>query len=99
MVESTGETGIVKGYKDAENKLLAKLYLLPQESAVKKGDIVLTSGYGNFYPKNIRIGQVVDIEEDKGKIMKNAIIEPYVDFSKLEELLIVIPKDIRDIKY
>ncbi|MCM8710366.1 rod shape-determining protein MreC [Clostridium sp. SYSU_GA19001] len=99
MVESTNETGIVKGYKDADNKLLAKLYFLPQDSAVKKGDVILTSGYGNFYPKNIRIGQVVDIEEDKGKIMKNAIIEPYVDFNKLEELLIVIPKDIRDIKY
>lgn len=99
IVESTNETGIVKGYVDAENTLLAKLYLLPQDSQIKKGDVILTSGYGNFYPKGIRIGEVIDIEEDKGKIMKNAIIKPYVDFNKLEELLIVMPKEIRDIKY
>lgn len=99
MVESTNETGIVKGYTDMDNTLLAKLYMLPEDSAVKKGDVILTSGYGNFYPKRIRIGEVVDIEEDKGKIMKNAIIKPYVDFNKLEELFIVVPNDIRDIKY
>lgn len=99
MVETTNETGIVKGYKDPENNLLAKLFYLPQDSQIKKGDIILTSGYGNFYPKGIRIGEVIDIEEDKGKIMKNAIVQPYVDFNKLQELLIVIPKDIRDIKY
>lgn len=100
MIESTNETnGIVRGYKDAENRLLAKLYYLPLDSNVKKGDIILTSGYGNIYPKGIRVGEVIDIEEDKGKIMKNAVIEPYVDFNKLEQVFIVIPKEIRDIKY
>jgi rod shape-determining protein MreC len=100
MVESTNETsGIVKGYKDSENRLLAKLFYLPLDSNIKKGDVILTSGYGNLYPKGIRIGQIIDIEEDKGKIMKNAILEPYVDFNKLEEVLIVVPNDIRDIKY
>ncbi len=100
MIESTSETnGIVKGYKDSENRLLAKLYYLPLDSTVKPGDVILTSGYGNLYPKGIRIGQVIDVEEDRGKIMKNAIIEPYVDFNKLEQVLVVVPKDIRDIKY
>jgi rod shape-determining protein MreC len=100
MVESTNETsGIVRGYRDAENNLLAKLYYLPQDSTVKQGDVILTSGYGNLYPKGIRIGQVIDIEEDRGKLMKNAVIEPYVDFNTLEQVLVVVPKDIRDIKY
>ena len=100
MAESANETsGIVRGYKDADNRLLAKLYYLPQDSTIKQGDVILTSGYGNLYPKNIRIGKVIAIEEDKGKIMKNAIIEPYVDFNKLEQVLVVIPKDIREIKY
>jgi rod shape-determining protein MreC len=100
MIESTSETsGIVRGYKDSENRLLAKLYYLPKDSNIKKGDIILTSGYGNLYPKGIRIGEVSDIEEDKGKIMKNAVIMPYVDFNKLEEVFIVVPNEIRDIKY
>ncbi|MFL0247464.1 rod shape-determining protein MreC [Candidatus Clostridium stratigraminis] len=100
MVESANEiNGIVKGYKDDSNNLLAKLYYLPLDSAIKKGDVILTSGFGNLYPKGIRIGEVTDIEVDQGKIMKNAIIKPYVDFNKLQQVLVVVPKDVRDIKY
>ncbi len=96
-VESTNDNnGIVKGYKDSSNNLLAKLYYLPVDSNIKKGDVILTSGLGGLYPKGIRIGAVTDIEEDKGKVMKNAIIKPYVDFNKLQEILIIVPKDKMD---
>ncbi|MBV7273075.1 rod shape-determining protein MreC [Clostridium thailandense] len=96
-VESTNDNnGIVKGYKDSNNNLLAKLYYLPLDSNIKKGDVILTSGLGGLYPKGIRIGDVIDIEEDKGKVMKNAIIKPYVDFNKLDEILIIVPKDKMD---
>lgn len=98
--ESTRENnGVVKGYKDSENKLLAKIYDLPMDSKIKKGDIILTSGLGRVYPKNIKIGSVIEVEKDKGKIRKNAVIQPYVDFSKLEEVYIVIPKDLKKIEY
>lgn len=100
MVEATNEVnGIIKGYKDENNNLLAKLYYLPLDSNIKKGDVILTSGFGDLYPKGIRIGEVIDIEEDQGKVMKNAIIQPYVDFNTLQQVLVVVPKDIRDIKY
>lgn len=99
-IESTNDnSGIVKGYKDSDNRLLAKLYYLPLDSNIKKGDIILTSGLGGLYPKGIRIGSVTDVEEDKGKVMKNAIIKPYIDFNKLEELFIVVPKNKIDVKY
>lgn len=99
-IESTNDNGgIVKGYKDSDNRLLAKLYYLPLDSNIKKGDVILTSGLGGIYPKGIRIGSVTDVEEDKGKVMKNAIIKPYVDFNKLEEVFIVLPKNKIDVKY
>lgn len=99
-IESTNDNGgIVKGYKDSNNRLLAKLYYLPLDSNIKEGDVVLTSGLGGVYPKGIRIGSVTDVEEDKGKVMKNAIIKPYVDFNKLEEVFIVLPKNKIDVKY
>lgn len=100
MVESTNDiSGIVRGFKDEDNKLLAKLYSLPLDSSIKVDDVIITSGHGNLYPKGIRIGKVVAIEEDKGRIMKNAVIEPYVNFNKLEQVLIVVPKETREIKY
>jgi rod shape-determining protein MreC len=99
-VESTNDNnGIVKGYIDSGNRLLAKLYYLPLDSNIKKGDTILTSGLGGLYPKGIRIGSVIGIEEDKGKVMKNAVIKPYVDFNKLEEVFIVIPKDKINVQY
>lgn len=99
IVQNTRENvGVVKGYKDSKNRQLAKLYYLPLESKIKKGDIILTSGIGDagvggLYPKGIKIGYVIDVEEDKGKVMKNAVIQPYVDFSKLEEVFIIVPKE------
>ena len=100
MVERTRDvTGYLKGYKDSKNANLAKVYDLPMDSEVKEGDVIMTSGVGMLYPKEIRIGEVIDVEEDKVKVMKNAIVKPYVDFNKLEELFIVSPKDTREIKY
>ncbi|WP_125152608.1 rod shape-determining protein MreC [Clostridium rectalis] len=93
-IDSTGENvGIVKGFKDSSNKQLSKLYYLPLNCKIKVGDSISTSGLGGLYPKGIRIGKVIDIEEDKGKVMKNAVIEPYANLNKLEEVFVVVPKE------
>ncbi len=99
-VQSTKESvGILKGYRDSNNKLLAKVYNLPLDSEVKPGDVVSTSGLGQIYPKGIKVGTVISVEEDKGKLMKVAVVQPFVDFNKLEEIFLVIPQDIRNIQY
>ena len=100
LVESTRDNnGIVKGYKDENNKLLAQIQRLSLDSDIKKGDVIVTSGLGGIYPAGIRIGNVLSVYSDKGEVMKSAIIEPYVDFTKIEEVFIVVPKDTREIKY
>ena len=70
-----------------------------QYSEIKEGDVILTSGLGMIYPKEIRIGEVVSVETDNVMVMKNAIVKPYVDFNKLEELFVVVPKDKINVKY
>lgn len=100
LVNSTRENdGVVKGYRDSNDKLLSKLYYLPLNSKIKKGDFVLTSGLGGLYPKGIKIGVVINVEEDKGKLVKNALIQPSVDFNKLEEVFVVVPKNDRKVEY
>ena len=101
LVQSTRDNnGMVKGYKDENNKMLAQIQRLSVDSGVKKGDVIVTSGLGRIYPSGIRIGKVLSVYEDKGEVMKSAVIEPYVDFSKIEEVFIVVPKDdIGEIKY
>ena len=100
LVERTRDNnGIVKGYKDENNKLLAEIQRLSLDSNIKEGDVIVTSGLGGIYPPGIRIGNVLSVHEDKGEVMKSAIIEPYVDFTKIEEVFIVVPKEDREIKY
>lgn len=99
MVESTRETtGILQGITDNKNKNLTKLSNIPIDSEIKEGDVILTSGLGGMYPQEIRIGEVVSVEVDSVGIMKTATVKPYVDFTKLEELFVVVPKEKIDIK-
>lgn len=100
MVNSTRETtGILKGYTTHSNENLAKITNLSIDSEIKEGDVIVTSGLGQIYPKEIRIGEVISVETDEIKVMKTAIVKPYVDFTKLEELFVVIPKETREVKY
>jgi rod shape-determining protein MreC len=99
-ISTTQESdGIVKGYKGNEDRFLAQITGLSIKSQVTKGDTILTSGLGGIYPKGIKIGEVIEVEEDKASVVKNAIIKPSVDFNKLEQLLIVVPKETREVKY
>lgn len=97
--DEVSEEGMVKGYKNNSNSFLAKIYYLPVKSKIKKGDTILTSGIDNAYPKGIRIGKVISVSLDKGSVMKEAVIKPYVNFDRIEEVLIAVPKDQIDIKY
>ncbi|MGL5245076.1 MAG: rod shape-determining protein MreC [Sarcina sp.] len=103
IVERSRGVGIVKGYTDSNNTPLAKISNLNMNVDIKEGDVILTtSDVGGYYPKDIRIGEVVSVKEDKVNVMKTAIIKPYVDFNKLDQVFVVVPKEIRnvnDIKY
>lgn len=93
VLDTRENTGVVKGFKDTENKLLAKLYYLPLESTIKPNDVILTSGLsGGLYPKDIKIGSVISVEKDAGRSMVIATIKPYVDLTKLEEVMVAVPK-------
>ena len=92
-------TGILQGYTNNSNEYLLKVSNLPMDSEVQEGDQIITSGLGMLYPKEIRVGEVISVEEDKVKVMKTAIVKPSVDFNKLEELCIIAPKDKTEVKY
>ncbi|WP_294344338.1 rod shape-determining protein MreC [uncultured Clostridium sp.] len=86
--------GVLKGIStNKQTDPKAVINYIPIQSDVKKDDLVLTSGLGKLYPKDIVIGKVSEVKEETGKGMKVATIVPNVDFDKLNGVLIVIPKD------
>lgn len=98
-VENTENTGILVGYQGADKKQMAKINYLPIDSSIKEGDSIVTSGLGKFYPPNIFVGTVTKIIEDKGNLMKTAIIETTVNFKGIQSLFIIVPKDSESVEY
>lgn len=79
--------GIVEG--NLSNQMLGKMINIPRDADVVEGDQVITSGYGGIYPKGIAIGTVQRIENDAGGLLKYAILQPSVDFKRLEEVSVI----------
>ena len=93
-------TGVLQGLSDKKDTNMTVVYNLPIDSDVKEGDIIITSGLGKIYPKEIPVGTVVSVQEDNVKVMKSAVVEPFVNFNKLEELFVVIHNsNIDEIEY
>jgi rod shape-determining protein MreC len=53
------------------------------------GDVVVTSGIDRIYPKGFVIGRV-EVAENSGPAYKQILVRPAVDFSSLEEVLVVM---------
>ena len=101
MDQQTREaTGVLQGWSDKKDNNMTVVYNLPISSDVKEGDIIITSGLGKIYPKEIPVGTVVSVEEDNVRVMKSAVVEPFVNFNEVEELFVVIPNsNIDEIEY
>ena len=70
---------------------------IPQDSAVKTNEIVLTSGLGGDYPPNILIGQITSVQQRPVDLFQTATVQPVVDFSQLDIVLVIVnfrPMDI-----
>jgi rod shape-determining protein MreC len=85
LVQQTRAIGIVKG--DSENRCL--LNYVSRKETVNIGDSVVTSGLDGVFTKGFLIGKVTDIILNKSGIFQEIEVSPFVDFDKIEEVLIV----------
>ena len=60
-----------------------------QDVDLKVGEIVLTSGAGGNYPANLLVGQVVNVRKRENDLYQTATIQPVVDFSRLQAVMII----------
>ena len=67
-----------------------RLVNLARDADVIKGDKVITSGLGGIYPKGFMVGEVVEIVNEEGGLLKYAVLKPAADFDRLEEVLILV---------
>lgn len=84
-VQRSRETGILKG---AGNWRCDLRYLGP-DADVQPGDLLLTAGTGDIFPKGLRVGTVISVETDPYTPGKIAGVEPAADLRRVEEVMLL----------
>jgi rod shape-determining protein MreC len=85
IVERTRAQGVVVGGGDDR----LRMEYVSEVFDIVAGDVVVTSGIDGIYPKGFIIGRVESVEKS-GSAYKRITIKPAVDFSSLEEVLVVL---------
>ncbi|MBM3317893.1 MAG: rod shape-determining protein MreC [Candidatus Eisenbacteria bacterium] len=62
---------------------------IPMHVPVRRGDEVMTSGYGGIFPKGIAVGEVVSTGDDSTSLVKRVVVRPRTDFAETEEVFLL----------
>lgn len=67
-----------------------KLLYIAKTIKVHVGDVIVTSGMSQIFPKNIKIGVVIDVSIESKGMFQDILVQPSVNFNRLEEVQIQI---------
>ena len=90
----TKDLGLAQGDFSLMEENRLRLDYLPADCELLGGDLVVTSGLGGFYPSDLVIGTVEEVQMDDSGAASYAILAPNVDFDTLTEVFIIKDFDI-----
>lgn len=85
IVKRSRARGIVQGMTDE----VCQLKFALRTDDIKRGDVLITSGLGGIFPKGIPVGSVSKVNRLPYGITQAVEVRPSVNFSKVEEVLII----------
>ena len=62
---------------------------VPRHAKIEQGDSVRTSGYSQFFPMNLWIGEITDFRLNRGENHYHIEVEGGTDFSKLKDVFVI----------
>jgi rod shape-determining protein MreC len=65
------------------------LDMVSQDVTIESGDVVLTSGLGGGYPPDLLVGQVLNVRKRDYELFQQASVQPVVDFTQLQIVLVI----------
>ncbi|MEY4951016.1 MAG: hypothetical protein RL698_3227 [Pseudomonadota bacterium] len=87
IVARSRARGIVEGGSDAG----CTLKYVKRGEEIRVGDEIVTSGLDGTFPKGVPLGTITGIIPGERGLFQSAEVRPSVDFSKVEEVLVVAP--------
>ncbi|MBW1732805.1 MAG: rod shape-determining protein MreC [Deltaproteobacteria bacterium] len=85
LTQESRDRGMVKGLSTD----VCRMDYMAKSSDVTVGDTVITSGLGGIFPKGLPVGRISKVKDLPGELFKGVEVTPSVDFSKLEEVLVI----------
>lgn len=86
IIERNRIQGIIYG----TNNLWCQLNYISLREEIQEGDLVISSGAGGIFPKGLPIGKVSSVKKKETELFQNIEVEPLVNFSQLEEVMVII---------
>ncbi len=88
-ITRNGEIGILEGDVKLSKSNKSKLAYLVSNASIISGDILETSGLGGIYPPGLMVGKITEMQKNNMGQLDYAIVEPFVDFNNLYEVLVI----------
>jgi rod shape-determining protein MreC len=85
IVKRSRARGIVEGMTNE----IARLKFALRTDDIQPGDLLISSGLGGIFPKGIPLGTVSRVTRLPYGITQSVEVRPSVDFSRLEEVLVI----------
>ncbi|MGB9803618.1 rod shape-determining protein MreC [Desulfofundulus sp.] len=87
LVQETRTPGMVEGTAGSAGTL--HMIHIPNDMPVRPGQTVVTSGMKSIFVRGIPIGEITSVKRDPTGLFLEASVRPFVDFNRLEEVLVV----------
>lgn len=87
LVQVTRTPGIIEG--EGGNSGYLKMTHISKEAPVREKQVVVSSGLGGIFPKGLPVGRTTKIEIESNGLEKYAVIRPFIDFNRLEEVMVI----------
>ncbi|MCR4900624.1 MAG: rod shape-determining protein MreC [Treponema sp.] len=97
-IQNSRDLGLVSGSGSSDNPLLMQYIRKKVADELSIGDIVVTSGENDNYLKDIPIGTISKIISLDYNSSLNIELTPIIDFSRLENVIVVNQKQLNDRK-
>jgi len=96
---SSNASGLIRHAQGRAETLF--LDRVPKDEVVEKGDVLVTAGtkpggYPSLYPKGIQIGEVTSVDQSDADLFKQIQVQPFVDFSSLDSVLVLVDRSPRE---
>jgi rod shape-determining protein MreC len=86
IVQRTRANGVVRGSLDGT----LRLDFVDKATTPTRGDVLVTSGLGGVYPKEIVVGEVTDVSSPQADLYPEVLVSSRVAIDHIEEVLVLI---------